>query len=111
MSGLAADRGLDALARARRVGEPAIEPEEVPEPDYRALTASPHEESRDRSVHHLKGLDPVPLRSRAKAHDRGTDRGISPTVGARPDATNTRSALCPGAAPPGSFSVIPRNTG
>ncbi|MGC5225401.1 IS256 family transposase [Micromonospora sp. DT81.3] len=31
--------GLDALARARRVGEPAIQPEEVPEPDYRALTA------------------------------------------------------------------------
>src|SRR6478752_6402142 len=31
--------GLDALARARRVGQPAPDPEEVPEPDYRALTA------------------------------------------------------------------------
>ena len=31
--------GLDALSRARRVGEPNPEPEEVPEPDYRALTA------------------------------------------------------------------------
>jgi transposase-like protein len=31
--------GLDALSRARRVGEPTPEPEEVPEPDYRALTA------------------------------------------------------------------------
>jgi transposase-like protein len=31
--------GLDALTRARRVGEPDPEPEEVPEPDYRALTA------------------------------------------------------------------------
>jgi putative transposase len=31
--------GLDALARARRVGEPTADPEEVPEPDYRALTA------------------------------------------------------------------------
>ena len=31
--------GLDALTRARRVGQPAPDPEEVPEPDYRALTA------------------------------------------------------------------------
>ena len=31
--------GLDALTRARRVGEPTPEPEEIPEPDYRALTA------------------------------------------------------------------------
>jgi hypothetical protein len=31
--------GLDALARARRLGQPATQPEEVPEPDYRALTA------------------------------------------------------------------------
>jgi transposase-like protein len=31
--------GLDALSRARRVGEPTPEPEEIPEPDYRALTA------------------------------------------------------------------------
>jgi len=31
--------GLDALARAGRVGEPHPDPEEVPEPDYRALTA------------------------------------------------------------------------
>ena len=31
--------GLDALSRARRVGEPTTDPEEIPEPDYRALTA------------------------------------------------------------------------
>lgn len=31
--------GLDALAKARRVGEPEPAPEEVPEPDLRALTA------------------------------------------------------------------------
>lgn len=31
--------GLDALSRARRVGEPQPADEEVPEPDYRALTA------------------------------------------------------------------------
>lgn len=31
--------GLEALARARRVGEPEPDNEEAPEPDYRALTA------------------------------------------------------------------------
>jgi putative transposase len=31
--------GLDALSRARRVGEPTPEPEEIPEPHHRALTA------------------------------------------------------------------------
>jgi putative transposase len=31
--------GLEALAKARRVGEPEPEPEEVTEPDLRALTA------------------------------------------------------------------------
>jgi len=31
--------GLDALARARRVGEPTPDPEKIPEPDYHALTA------------------------------------------------------------------------
>ena len=30
--------GLDALAGARRIGEPT-EPKKIPEPDYRALTA------------------------------------------------------------------------
>lgn len=31
--------GLEALARARRVGEPTTEPVEIPEPDHRALAA------------------------------------------------------------------------